>query len=75
MTARKIARNSTTIEGQRRAIITPVSTGTSKSQGEMTNVRCRPSINSLTEPCPDTSIVNPAIRKMVSEMQNVGTVV
>ena len=50
MTARKIARNSTTIEGQRRAIITPVITGTSRSQGEMTNVRCKPSINSATLP-------------------------
>ena len=67
--------NRTTIEGQRRAIITPVSTGTSNSQGEMTNVRCKPSMNSAVLPVPETSITNPAIRKMASETRKVGTVV
>ena len=41
----------------------------------MTNVRCSPSMNSATLPCPDTFIVKPATRKIRIEMVNVGTVV
>ena len=70
-----MAKKSTTIDGQRRAIITPVKTGTISSQGDITNVRCSPSINSATLPWPETFMEKPAIRKTVNEMQNVGTVV
>ena len=70
-----MARNSTTMDGQRRAIITPVTTGTSNSQGDMTNVRSKPPMNSATLPCPDTFMAKPATRKTESDTQNVGTVV
>ena len=70
-----MARNNTTIEGHRRAIITPVSTGTNRSHGEMTKVFSKPSINSATLPLPDTFMVKPATRKMESDIRKVGTVV
>ena len=68
------ARKSTTIAGQRRAIMIPVSTGTSSIQGEMRNVSFNSS-RKATFPLPETSIIRPATVKITSEMQNVGIVV
>ena len=75
MAASRMAKKSTTIDGHLRAIMTPVSTGTIRSHGEITNVRCKPSMNSATLPCPETFIMNPATKNIDREMMKVGTVV
>ena len=70
----KAARNSTTMAGQRRAIITPVSTGTNSSHGEIKKVLSN-WFRKFISPLPDTFITKPATVKMSSETQNVGIVV
>ena len=75
MAAMSTAMNSTTSDGQRRAIIKPVIAGTSSSQGDMQKVRCSATIKWLTLPSPETCMVSPAKKNIVSEMTKAGTVV
>ena len=75
MPAMMLDANNTISDGTRRAINTPVSSGTNSVHSDILNVLDRPSVYSATCNSALVALPSPVIKKMVMAIRNVGTVV